>query len=228
MIETGSFWETTFRDGDPRYGFLPNTVPTRRGAAADRPLLLLDRVGGLGQPPRRGPQLHQQLAAGPCVGNVATPETYIWSLGGIVSLFVSPRPLHLLGAPRQALVRRGQGGPAGREADRRAADLEPAQGGQVLPGRDPALPGADHLRRAAGPLHGPSGDLLHLRRSAKLIPYSWAKSLAPAARHLLDRHHLGGIGDLPRADRRRPRAAAARACWSSSCSARSCWWRSAA
>ena len=89
VAENARFWETTFRDGDPRYGFLPNTVPTAEErqqigrfffwtawvASANRPGE--DHSYTNNWPPDRG------------IGNVATPETYIWSLAGIVSLLVT-------------------------------------------------------------------------------------------------------------------------------------------
>jgi len=80
-------WEKTFKDGDTRYGFLPNTVPTAEErqqiarffswtawvAATNRPGE--DHSYTNNWPPDRS------------VGNVATTETYIWTIGGIVSLF---------------------------------------------------------------------------------------------------------------------------------------------
>ena len=89
LSDAEQFWERTFRDGDAAYGFLPGTVPTpveRRQigrfffwtawvASATRPGK--DHSYTNNWPPDRS------------VGNVATPETYIWSIGGIISLFVT-------------------------------------------------------------------------------------------------------------------------------------------
>lgn len=86
--ENERFWERTFRDGDMNYGFLPGTVRTaeeRRQigrfffwtawvASATRPGTEYSYTNNW--PPDRS------------VGNVATSATYIWSIGGIVSLFV--------------------------------------------------------------------------------------------------------------------------------------------
>jgi nitric oxide reductase subunit B len=82
------FWERTFGEGEQRYGFLPGTVPTaeeRRQiarffywtawvASTNRPDG--DHTYTNNWPPDRS------------IGNVATTETYIWSIAGIISLFV--------------------------------------------------------------------------------------------------------------------------------------------
>ncbi len=83
------FWEKTFADGDKGYGFLPDTVPTAAErqqigrfffwtawvASANRPGQPYSYTNNW--PPDRS------------IGNVATTETYIWSIAGIVSLFVT-------------------------------------------------------------------------------------------------------------------------------------------
>ncbi len=83
------FWERTFGDGDKGYGFLPGTIPTpeeRRqigrfffwtawAASAARPGT--DHSYTNNWPPERG------------VGNVATAQTYLWTIGGIISLFLT-------------------------------------------------------------------------------------------------------------------------------------------
>ena len=151
----------TFRDGESFYGFLPGTVPTARGAAADRPVLLLDRLGGRGQPARRGPLATP--TTGRRTGASATPptaETYIWSLAGILSLFVV-LGLFIFWVHYYGLWY----GPAkGVPLAEKLIDLpltsSQLKAAKYLPGGDPAVPGADHLRRAAGPLHGPPGHLL--------------------------------------------------------------------
>jgi nitric oxide reductase subunit B len=89
LAENEKFWERTFRDGDTGYGFLPGTIPTVEerkqigrfffwtawAASALRPGSEHSYTNNW--PPDRG------------VGNVATAQTYLWSIGGIVSLFVT-------------------------------------------------------------------------------------------------------------------------------------------
>jgi len=83
-----SHWETELGQGDPRYGFLPDTVPTaeqRRkladfffwtawAAGTDRPGLDITYTNNW--PPDRS------------VGNTASAETFIWSLASILALFL--------------------------------------------------------------------------------------------------------------------------------------------
>jgi nitric oxide reductase subunit B len=86
--EAEQFWEKTFSKGDSGYGFLPDTIRkkderlqvgrfffwTAWAASADRPGKNYSYTNNW--PPDR------------TVGNVATPETYIWTIGGIVALVV--------------------------------------------------------------------------------------------------------------------------------------------
>lgn len=88
LVENQRFWERTFGDGDSDYGFLPATVPTAEEreqigrfffwtawvASANRPNSDYSYTNNW--PPDRS------------IGNVATTETYIWSIGGIIALFV--------------------------------------------------------------------------------------------------------------------------------------------
>ncbi|MDY0109946.1 MAG: cbb3-type cytochrome c oxidase subunit I [Candidatus Krumholzibacteria bacterium] len=83
-----AFWERTFGQGDRNYGFLPNQVPSveeRRQLSRfffwTAWVAVTNRPGGEysytnNWPPDR------------TVGNVATTETYIWTIGGILSLFL--------------------------------------------------------------------------------------------------------------------------------------------
>jgi nitric oxide reductase subunit B len=89
LSDIQAFWEKTFAEGDTAYGFLPQTVPSAEErqqigrffywtawvASTNRPDK--DYTYTNNWPPDRS------------VGNVPTAETYIWSLGGIVSLFIT-------------------------------------------------------------------------------------------------------------------------------------------
>jgi nitric oxide reductase subunit B len=89
LTDIEEFWERTFRDGDKGYGFLPGTIPTPKErrqigrfffwtawvATTARPGT--DHSYTNNWPPERS------------VGNVATTQTYLWTLGGIISLFVT-------------------------------------------------------------------------------------------------------------------------------------------
>ena len=156
-----------------------------------------------------------------------TAETYLWSLGGILSLFLVLGLFIFFVHSLRALVRPGEGGAARREADRLAAHREPVQGRQVLPGGDPAVPGADLVRRAAGALHRASRHVLRLRRS----PTS-SRTVGPRAGTCSSPSSGSPPPGSPRRSTWRRSSAGAsrsgRACWSSSCSAPSCWSPSAA
>lgn len=89
VIETGSFWETTFRDGDPRYGFLPNTVPTAEERQQIGRFFFWTAWVASANRPGEDHSYTNNWPPDRAIGNVATPETYIWSLAGIVSLFVT-------------------------------------------------------------------------------------------------------------------------------------------
>jgi nitric oxide reductase subunit B len=89
LTDNEDFWERTFREGDKKYGFLPGTIPSQEErkqigrfffwtawvASAARPGA--DHSYTNNWPPDRA------------VGNVATTQTYIWSIAGIISLFVT-------------------------------------------------------------------------------------------------------------------------------------------
>lgn len=89
LAENLEFWERTFRDGDTGYGFLPGTVPT----AEER--LQLGRfffwTAWVASAARPGSDYSytNNWPHEPEVGNVATAETYVWTLAGIISLFVT-------------------------------------------------------------------------------------------------------------------------------------------
>jgi len=82
------FWEHTFRDGDKAYGFLPGQVPT----AEER--LQLGRfffwTAWVASTSRDGGDFSYTNNWPPdrLVGNTATTETYLWTLGGVLSLFI--------------------------------------------------------------------------------------------------------------------------------------------
>ena len=82
-----AFWETTFRDGESRYGFLPNTVPTEQERRQlSRFFFWTAWAAGTFRPDQQYTYTNN-WPADRLVGNVPTPEIYLWSLGGLLSLF---------------------------------------------------------------------------------------------------------------------------------------------
>lgn len=82
------FWERTFAEGNADYGFLPDTVPT----AAEREQIgrFFFWTAWVASANRPGSDYSYTNNWPPdrSIGNVATTETYIWSIGGIIALFV--------------------------------------------------------------------------------------------------------------------------------------------
>ncbi len=82
------FWERTFRDGDKGYGFLPGTVPTPEERRQIARFFFWTAWVASASRPGTDHSYTNNWPAERSVGNVATPETYIWTIGGIVSLFI--------------------------------------------------------------------------------------------------------------------------------------------
>jgi len=89
VAENARFWEATFRDGDTRYGFLPNTVPTAEERQQIGRFFFWTAWVASANRPGEDHSYTNNWPPDRAIGNVATVETYIWSLGGIVSLFVT-------------------------------------------------------------------------------------------------------------------------------------------
>ena len=89
VVDNARFWETTFRDGETRYGFLPNTVPTAEERQQIGRFFFWTAWVASANRPGEDHSYTNNWPPDRAIGNVATPETYIWSLGGIVSLFVT-------------------------------------------------------------------------------------------------------------------------------------------
>ena len=87
--DTDEFWERTFRDGNADYGFLPDQIPTQ----AERKQLgrFFFWTAWVASTARPGADYSytNNWPHEPEVGNVATTETYIWTIGGILSLFIT-------------------------------------------------------------------------------------------------------------------------------------------
>jgi nitric oxide reductase subunit B len=89
LTEMEDLWERTFRDGDKNYGFLPGTVPTQEeGKQIGRFFFWTAWVASTTRPGAD----HSYTNNWPpdrAAGNVATTQTYLWIIAGIVSLLVT-------------------------------------------------------------------------------------------------------------------------------------------
>ena len=130
------------------------------------------------------------------MGNTASTEALVWSIGSILSLFavlgIVVYVVHRYGFfYGESKAVRGRLPAAG---DARHA--QPAGQRQVLPRRRAAVRRADLQRRPAGPLHGPSRQLLR-EVHRRDVSVQLGQDLAPATGDSLDRRLLDGHGDLP-------------------------------
>jgi nitric oxide reductase subunit B len=81
-------WDTTFRDGEQRYGFLPNTVPSPEERLQISRFFFWTAWVASTLRPGEDHTYTNNWPADPTVGNVPSADTYIWSIGGIVALLI--------------------------------------------------------------------------------------------------------------------------------------------
>jgi len=86
--EVEKFWEKTFREGDQRYGFLPNTVRSPQEREQIGRFFFWTAWVASTRRPGSEYTYTNNWPADRSVGNVPSTETYIWTLGGIVGLLV--------------------------------------------------------------------------------------------------------------------------------------------
>jgi nitric oxide reductase subunit B len=82
------FWEKTFRDGHHDYGFLPATVKKEDERLQLSRFFFWTAWAASANRPDAEHSYTNNWPADSSIGNVPTPETYIWTIGGIVALFV--------------------------------------------------------------------------------------------------------------------------------------------
>jgi nitric oxide reductase subunit B len=83
------FWERTFREGDNRYGFLAETIPTEKERRQISRFFFWTAWVASTARPDADYSYTNNWPPDRMVGNVATPQTYVWSIAGIISLFVT-------------------------------------------------------------------------------------------------------------------------------------------
>ncbi len=89
LAEVGDFWERTFRDGDSGYGFLPGTIPTQEERRQIGRFFFWTAWVASTTRPGTDHSYTNNWPPDRTVGNVATAQTYMWSIAGIISLFVT-------------------------------------------------------------------------------------------------------------------------------------------
>lgn len=83
-----SFWERTFREGEKRYGFLPNTVPTPEERLQISRFFFWTAWVASTNRPEADYSYTNNWPADRSVGNVPAPGVYIWTVGGIIGLLI--------------------------------------------------------------------------------------------------------------------------------------------
>jgi len=81
-------WEKTFRDGQKRYGFLPNTIPSPEERLQISRFFFWTAWVASTNRPGQDHSYTNNWPADRTVGNVPTAEIYLWTLGGIFALLV--------------------------------------------------------------------------------------------------------------------------------------------
>jgi nitric oxide reductase subunit B len=89
LAENEEYWERTFREGDSGYGFLPQTIPTPEERKQIGRFFFWTAWVASAARPGLEHSYTNNWPADRTAGNVATAETYIWTIAGIVSLFVT-------------------------------------------------------------------------------------------------------------------------------------------
>ncbi len=89
LADIEDLWERTFRDGDKHYGFLPETVPTQEERRQIGRFFFWTAWVASTARPGADHSYTNNWPPDRAVGNIATAQTYIWSIGGIASLFVT-------------------------------------------------------------------------------------------------------------------------------------------
>jgi nitric oxide reductase subunit B len=89
LADVEDFWERTFKDGDPNYGFLPGTIPTAEERQQIGRFFFWTAWVASTARPNTDHSYTNNWPPDRMVGNVATSQTYIWSLAGVLSLFIT-------------------------------------------------------------------------------------------------------------------------------------------
>lgn len=82
------FWEKTFKEGQRRYGFLPNTVGSPEERLQISRFFFWTAWVASTKRPGTNHTYTNNWPADRSVGNVPTVEIYLWTLGGILSLLI--------------------------------------------------------------------------------------------------------------------------------------------
>jgi len=83
-----AYWDRTFAEGDTRYGFLPATIATAQEREHLAQFFFWTAWVASTNRPDQDYSYTNNWPPDPTVGNVPTGGTYLWTLGGILGLFL--------------------------------------------------------------------------------------------------------------------------------------------
>jgi nitric oxide reductase subunit B len=81
-------WDKTFKDGEQRYGFLPDTIPSQDERLQISRFFFWTAWVASTLRPGKDYTYTNNWPSDRSVGNVASTETYLWSIGGILALLM--------------------------------------------------------------------------------------------------------------------------------------------
>ncbi len=88
LADVEKYWEKTFKEGDVRYGFLPNTIRPEKERLEISRFFFWTAWVAAAKRPDSDYSFTNNWPPDRTVGNVPTAATYIWSLGGLLSLIL--------------------------------------------------------------------------------------------------------------------------------------------
>ncbi|MGQ9653184.1 MAG: nitric-oxide reductase large subunit, partial [Thermodesulfobacteriota bacterium] len=88
LAKVQQHWEDVLKDGDKRYGLLPNTIPSAEERLQIGRFFFWTAWVASAKRPGTHQSYTNNWPADRSVGNVPTTGTYLWSLAGILALFV--------------------------------------------------------------------------------------------------------------------------------------------
>jgi len=87
--ENAEFWEKIFRDGSADYGFLPGTIPSPEERKQLGRFFFWTAWAASTARPDSDYSYTNNWPHDAAAGNVATAGTYVWTIGGVLSLFIT-------------------------------------------------------------------------------------------------------------------------------------------
>lgn len=88
LTKVQEYWEKMLKDGEKRYGFLPNTVPTEKERTQLSRFFFWTAWVASALRPGTDYSYTNNWPPDQSVGNVPSAAVYLWTLGGVISLLV--------------------------------------------------------------------------------------------------------------------------------------------